>query len=486
MLRKYWICIVLSLLVLNTRAEIILPRILGHGMVLQREKPVTIWGTASVGEQVSVAFGKQVKNTVADASGKWAVVLEPLKASSVGASMIIKGSNTIQLNDILVGEVWLCSGQSNMEFTMRKNSKMKSKFAEDQAKINELEHAKNPEIRIFLVNRKELIKPDPQHNKGWSIARDSALRSFSAPGYFFAKELNEKLKVPVGMISSAIPGSAIEPWIPENGFTSDYFKGKKISSDPGKFYKPMIAPLAPFALKGFLWYQGETNCFQNETIEYTYKMEALINSWRKLWNDSSLPFYYTQIAPYYYSKTTDKYPLTKETLPKFWEAQQAALKIPHTGMIVTTDLIDSPDDLHPGYKWEIGRRLAQLPLAYDYKLKVTPTGPMFKKMKRSGKKAKLSFYNTGEGLISKKEHKGSKTLTQFEIAGSDGKYVPASAEIKGKKIIVSSADVRRPENVRFSWNEEGKANLYNRAGLPAMPFRTDNPLKNQFQIEKAK
>jgi len=480
-MKKLSVCIVLFLVAFYAEAEVILPHILAHGMVLQRDKPLPVWGTASAGEQIKVQFTGQEKQTTADAAGKWILFLNPLKASNKPASLIITGTNTIKLDNILVGEVWICSGQSNMEYTMRKNSKIEKPDVKGQNPVDELQYANNPEIRIFLVNRKELVKPNPAHT-GWSIARDSALRSFSAAGYFFAKELNEKLNVPVGMISSAVPGSAIEPWIPENGFTSAFFEGEKISGDPGKFYEPMIVPLAPFAVKGFLWYQGETNCFQNETIEYTYKMEALINNWRKLWKDKTLPFYYVQIAPFNYSKNPGKYPLTTETLPRFWEAQQLAMKIPHTGMIVTTDLVNTPaDDLHPGYKWEVGRRFAQWPLAKQYGLKIAPTGPMYKKTQVKRDKIELSFSYADKGLISN----DGKPLTQFEIAGNDGKYFPAKAEIKGNKVLVSSDDVENPANVRFGWNEGGKANFYNKTGLPAMPFRTDNPLINQFNYTGA-
>jgi sialate O-acetylesterase len=471
--------VLLMLFASQLQAEVVLPRILGHNMVLQREKPVKIWGTASVGEQVKVTFAGQASNTTADASGKWTVVLAPMKASAEGATMTISGSNTIKLNDILVGEVWVCSGQSNMEFTMRKNSKMaKPDTSTVYSPIDELDRAHNHKIRIFLVNRKEQIKPNPKHT-GWDIAQDSALRVFSAPGYFFAKELQRKLGVPVGMISAAIPGSAIEPWIPADGFTSDFFKAYKVKAVETSFYESMIRPLAPFTLKGFIWYQGETNCFQNETIEYTYKLEALINSWRKLWEDKNLPFYYTQIAPYYYSKSTDKYPLTKETLPKFWEAQAAALKIPHTGMITTTDLIKDASDLHPSFKWEIGRRLAQLPLVFDYGLTgALPTGPFYQSNSAKKNDIEISFNYVNGGLKSS----DNKALTQFEISGKDGKYYPAKAEIKGNKIMVSSTSVKKPVNVRFGWNEEGRANLYNIAGLPAMPFRTDNPIVGQFKV----
>ncbi len=478
MLKKIFACTALAAAALQLRAEVVLPRILGNNMVLQREKPVKIWGTASAGERISVQFAGQQKTTVTGLSGSWTIVLDPMKASSSPSAMVISGSNTIRLENILIGEVWLCSGQSNMEYTMRKNSKIAKPDSSAESPVDELKRANNPAIRIFLVNRKELIKPDPSHN-AWSFARDSALRSFSAAGYFFAKELYDKLKVPVGMISSAVPGSAIEPWIPAGGFTSPFFSDKKIGGDPGKFYEPMIKPLAPFALRGFLWYQGETNCFQNESLEYVYKLEALIKSWRALWDDKKLPFYYVQIAPFYYSKSAGKFPLTKETLPKFWEAQQQALKIPHTGIVCTTDLIKTPEDLHPGFKWEIGRRLAQWPLAEQYGKDVIPSGPLFRKMHRKGSSMQLKFKYVGKGLLSR----DSSLLSQFEIAGKDGRYVPARAVIKGNKVLVSAASVKVPTNVRFEWNETGKANFYNQDGLPALPFRTDNALDKQYKYK---
>ncbi|RXF71056.1 sialate O-acetylesterase [Arcticibacter tournemirensis] len=472
--------VIAALLMLSkTQAEVVLPRVLGHNMVLQRNKPVCIWGTATVGEKISVMFAGQKKETVTDVTGKWKVLLDPMRTSSEGREMIVTGSNTIRLQNILVGEVWLCSGQSNMEFTMRKSSKMKRPGVEGQNPVDELQYAKNPSIRIFQVNRKELIKPDSLH-RGWSIARDSALRVFSAPAYFFAKELYSRLHVPVGVISSAVPGSAIEPWIPAEAFNDHaFFINYKVQNDPGKFYTPMIHPLVPFAIKGFLWYQGETNCFLNERIEYTHKMEALIGRWRSDWNDKDLPFYYVQIAPFKYSESKDnKVTLNKESLPEFREAQAAALKIPNTAMIITTDLADNLSDIHPSYKWEVGRRLALLALARDYGFKeIVSTGPVYHGMKIKGNKIELSFSSVGGGLVSK----DGKTLSDFLIAGKDKKFVPAQAEIKGNKVVVSSNAVNSPADVRFAWVETAQPNLYNKEGLPAQPFRTDNILTGQFK-----
>jgi sialate O-acetylesterase len=275
------------------------------------------------------------------------------------------------------------------------------------------------------------------------------------------------------MISAAIPGSAIEPWLP-GAIPKQQQKDQPINldeSEPGKFYPKMIQPLAPFAIKGFLWYQGETNCFQNESIEYTYKMQALINGWRKLWKDDKLPFYYVQIAPFYYSKSAGKYPLTAETEPKFWEAQTVAMNIPYTGMVVINDLSNSPDDLHPRGKWEVGRRLAQWALAKDYGFNLVPSGPMYKQMKIKKGKIELEFNYVGKGL----ESKDGKPLTWFTIAGPDGKFVPAKGVIEGNKVIVSSPLVPNPKNVRFAWSEAAQPNFFNKDGLPAVPFRTDNP-----------
>ncbi|MXV15203.1 sialate O-acetylesterase [Pedobacter sp. HMF7056] len=456
-------------------------------MVLQQGQPVPVWGKAAPGEKVTVNFAGQVLVGTADAAGNWQVHLSPLKVSARPAVMTVSGTNTIRLENILVGEVWFCSGQSNMEYTMRKNSKVTPKPSVDgQNPVDELDYAHNPWIRIFLVNRKEVVKPDLSH-QGWSIAQDSALRSFSAAGYFFAKELNRRLRVPVGMISSAVPGIDIEPWLPGTLALSKDEKGNVVPAGydlakPGKFYPNMVTPVAPFALKGFLWYQGETNCFQNETIEYTYKMQELVNGWRKLWENTALPFYYVQIAPFYYAKSAGKYPLTTETLPRFWEAQSLAASIRNTAMATITDLIDSPEDLHPGYKWEVGRRLALLALHHTYGLKIRSSGPVYVDMKKQKGKISLEFTETGAGLTSN----DGKTLRGFTIAGADGKFVPADARINGNKVIVSAPSVPVPVSVRFGWDEAGKFNFFNKDGLPAVPFRTDNPFLGLFRTTAKK
>lgn len=472
MSRPFLIVLLLVVVQVPVRATVSLPKVLAHRMVLQRNQPLAIWGKASPGEAVTVQFGGQVKRTQASAAGDWQVTLEAMPASAAGRELVISGTNTIRLSDVLVGEVWLCSGQSNMEYTMRKNSKVQLAAATEDSPVDELQRANDPLIRVFLVTSKNLRAPDSLHN-GWSIARDSALRSFSAPAYFFAKKLRGELQVPIGVISAAIPGSAIEPWLPGGIDSAATFSNESSlqldSSRPGKFYTGMIRPLAPLAIKGIFWYQGETNCFQGETVAYTLKLESLIRGWRMLWHDERLPFYFVQIAPFYYSKNPGKYALTTETLPRFWEAQQQALETPFTGMIVTTDLVDSPADLHPGYKWEIGRRLALLALSKTYGFQVAATGPVFHSFQVNGNQLVVSFDGLAGGLKSS----DGKPLRSFEIAGADGKFYPAQAQLVGDRVSLSSPRVVAPAHARFGWDEGGKFNFVNGEGLPAMPFRTD-------------
>lgn len=460
----------------SSNAKILLPQILSSNMVLQRDYPLTIWGFGSVGEKVSVSFAGQTKNTITDQLGKWQVVLAPLHTSLVPQHMTIIGSNKIVLTDILVGEVWLCSGQSNMEYQMRKLVKIPTpKNPKLGFPKNEVENAKNTKIRIFLVNRKTLIKPDSIH-KSWSTAQDSALRAFSAVGYFFAKELQQKLGIPIGIICSSVSGSAIEPWISKEALLQEpYFKDKKLGNDPGKFYTTMIEPLTKFKLRGFLWYQGETNCFLGEHISYAYKMKALIDLWRTQWGgNETMPFYLVQIAPFNYSKQKGEKVLATDTEPEFWEAQAQQLRLPHTGLIVTTDLNDNGEDLHPTYKWEVGRRLALWALARDYQQKIVYSGPIYKSVNFKNDKAILTFDHFDATIKS--------PLTGFTIAGNDGKFVSADAKIVGKTVVVSAKEVTKPKNVRFNWSEAPSSNFYGSTGLPALPFRTDNNLTSQFKI----
>ncbi|MCH5597809.1 sialate O-acetylesterase [Niabella ginsengisoli] len=238
----------------------------------------------------------------------------------------------------------------------------------------------------------------------------------------------------------------------------------------------MIEPLIPFAIKGFCWYQGENNCFLNERIEYSYKMKALINYWREKWNSKNLPFYYVQIAPYYYSKATDR-PYTVYSEPAFWEAQSAVLKVPNTVMIATIDLNDDLADLHPVNKWDVGERLAGAALSKTYKINNAPAmGPVFKSAFKNGNTFVIDFDYKGKGLKSK----DGEPLNCFEVADIHGDYHEAVAKINNNKVYVFAEDVSDPYSVRFAWREDAKPNLVNSAGLPTLPFRTNNPIVENF------
>ncbi|WP_231390035.1 sialate O-acetylesterase [Sphingobacterium pedocola] len=468
------ISLYLAIFCVSAKADVVLPNVFAHHMVLQRDQPVSIFGAADVGEDVVVEFDGQRKSTRANADGYWKIELKAMKANAVGQTLTIRGKNEIRLNDVLVGEVWLCSGQSNMEYPMRKIVKekapLKGEFPE-----HAVAEANNAQIRVFLVRRKFLAKPDGRY-EGWSVAQDSALRQFSAPAYFFGKKLQEELGVPVGIISSAVSGSRIEPWLSESSLqASPYFKDKKVGGDPGKFYHSMIEPLAPYTIKGFVWYQGETNVFLKETVAYAHKMKALISAWRALWQNKKMPFYFTQIAPFHYSlDEKGEVSMDRTVLPEFREAQDLVLQIPFTARIITTDLVDNIHDIHPNYKWEIGRRHALKALKYAYKKDILADGPEFRKVTYQGNKALVHFSGAGDGL----QAVDGKPLTGFEVAGIDDKYYPADAIIRNTTIVLQSEQVPQIRQVRFAWDEAAQPNLVNSAGLPAAPFRTNNPTKN--------
>lgn len=515
-----------------------MPYIFGNNMVLQRNAPVPVWGMAQPGAEVTVRFQDQTrgqtldqtrdqiqgqtqdqtqdqtrdqtldrtrgqtldqtrdrtqgqrrdqtKTAIADGQGRWRVNLDPMQASAQPSSLLVSsGDDGLMMRNILVGDVWFCSGQSNMEYSMRKNSKFEHALR-GSSPPHALDSADNPDIRLFLV-RPNYSKPDYVHiRRAWDTAEGAPLRDFSAAGYFFATDIYEHEHVPIGLISNAVPGSQIEPFLPGDGKVGGGGSGPDVGEGggdgkggghgagtdageggAGKFYKTIVEPLAPYALKGFLWYQGESNCFLNDTARYPEKMKTLITGWRKLWGNADLPFYYVQIAPFYYSHSNGGNQSHAPTLePAFWEAQARALELPHTGMVVTTDLVDSAQELHPPYKWEVGRRLALLALANDYHQPVVCSGPTFQSLTTRGKTLVLTFTNVGSGLVS---HDG-KPLDWFEVAGTDGKFVPAKAAIQNADEVIIKAK-HKPVAVRFGWNEAAQPNLFNKEGLPAMPFR---------------
>jgi sialate O-acetylesterase len=459
-----------------------LPSVFGDNMVLQQNQRVPVWGWSKPGTEVTVKFAGQVKHVRADSEGRWEVRLNLLKASSQPADLVVEAGETETFTNILVGEVWLCSGQSNMEKPIGKQPGQKPCFNSEQ----ELAAADFPEIRLFkahtalaAVPQKDVTKPS-----GWQGCNSNSLEAikFSAAGYFFGREIHNQLKVPVGLVESSWGGTRIEPWTPPVGFklvrpladlAGPLSATNKLSNTtPMAIYNAMIAPLAHFAIRGVLWYQGESNCMgqQPDGAAYTDKMEALIRGWRKVWNEGDFPFYYVQIAPFKYFSGKKQYVFSSDALPELWEAQTHALRIPNTGMVVTTDLADDVGNIHPRNKQDVGKRLALIALNKTYGWKnIVCSGPMYKKIKIRGNQAVLSFNDIDGGLVSK----DGQPPTWFTVAGADGKFVTAEAVITNGTVVVFSPDVAKPVAVRFAWSEIAQPNLFNQAGLPAVPFRTD-------------
>lgn len=461
-------------------AQIRLPKVIGSNMVLQQNKPVAIWGYAMPSSDVKVYFGKQGHKTQADDNGKWMVYLKPMKANKAPQKMIIKSAGKeVVLENILVGEVWLASGQSNMQYTMMHHpGYLKPQHGED-IQQQEVEKASLPLMRMLYVGRN--LNTDTLYSSGWKEINKESIQLLSAAGYFFGKTLTDSLNIPVGIISASWGGTMIETWTPEQAYLdSPYFKGsidngRMHNTDVGYNFEHMVRKIIPFTLKGFIWYQGESNITAGYFDEYAEMQKILINSWRTLWGDLSLPFYYVQVAPHIYSQRRgDRYVNTWESLPRFREKQAECMQIPYTGMAVTTDLVDDLNDIHPPYKWEVGRRLALWALAHDYNYKnLVYSGPRYKSMQVDGNKIILSFEFVGSGLVAS----DGKDLNWFQIAGDDNHFYDASAVIENDKVIVSSHIVKHPVNVRFAWDEVAQPNFYNKEGLPAIPFRTNGNRK---------
>jgi sialate O-acetylesterase len=463
-------------------ADVTLSPIIGSHMVLQREAACPVWGWAEAGEEVTVEFAGQKKTAKPDGEGKWMVKLDAMKANSTGQVMTIRGKNTVSLENVVVGDVWLCSGQSNMEWTVAASANPKEEIAAGN----------HPLIRHIKVNNPGAEKPETKViSGGWQSASPQTVASFSAVGYYFARELRKSVDVPIGLLGANWGGTRIEPWTPPQGFKAvpalqsitdklDTYPSKQEKPDkadptkkvisvniqsPLALYNGRIAPLVPFAMRGALWYQGESN--NGEGMLYLEKMRALISGWREVWQMPDMPFYYVQLAPFIYKGANP------ENLARIWEAQTAALKIPNTGMAVLTDIANLTD-IHPKNKQEVGRRLSLWALAKTYgKTGVEYSGPLFREAKFDGGKATLAF-DYAKGLKSK----DGQPLTHFIIAGEDKVFVPAKAEISGDSIVVSADGVAKAVAVRFGFSHDAEPNLFNGAGLPASPFRTDDwPVK---------
>jgi sialate O-acetylesterase len=474
-------CLVFAL---TASADVKLPNVLGSGMVLQRDLTVPVWGWAEAGEKVTVSFAGQTKTAKAGDDGKWMVKLSALKANAKATSLIVEGNNKISLDNILVGEVWICSGQSNMEWRLSGTTNAKEEIAASDY----------PLVRLFDVpGHTTSPKPQEEGRGNWQVCSQKTSGGFSAVGYFFGRRLHKELDVPVGLIGSNWGGTRIEPWTTLEGFESvpelskiaeqvkNYKADTKVGGgSPSAIYNSMVHPLTPFAMRGGIWYQGESN--GREGITYYQKKHALVNGWRKAFQNKDLGFYWVQLANFQQPKNN---PAGGDGWAKIREAQTKALDIPHTGMAVAIDLADAhnPRDIHPRNKQDVGGRLAQWALHQTYgKKDLVPTGPFYKSHQVKGSKIHLSFDHVGKGLmVGKKikleptvEVKGGK-LEHFSIAGEDKKWVWADATIEGNTVVVSSKEVKKPVAVRYGFTmNPANANLYNKDGIPALPFRTDD------------
>lgn len=463
-----WVLCALAISV-NVRADVKLPAVIGDNMVLQRNAEVPVWGWDTAGTEVTVSLGKAKVSAKADESGKWMVKLPAMKAGGPH-EMTVAGSNTVTVKNILFGEVWLCSGQSNMEWTVGRSNNPKEEIAA----------AKHPNIRHIKIPHRPSDKAESDvPSKGWEVCSPETVANFTAVGYFFGRHLQQELDVPIGLLGSNWGGTRIEPWTPPEGFKQvpalkeiadnlDKFptknaKGAINHQSPLALYNGMISPLLPYEIRGAIWYQGESNL--RDGLLYEQKMYALIKGWRTIWNNPELPFYFVQIAPYHYGNADPG------LLAELWEAQANVLSLPHTGMAVVTD-IGNLKDIHPRNKQDVGKRLALWALAKNYgKSDLVYSGPTYKGIKVEGNKVRVSFDHVGAGLASRDE----KPLNHFTIAGQDGKFVEATATIEDNTVVVSSPDVAEPKAVRFGWHKLAEPNLMNKDGLPAVQFRSDKP-----------
>ena len=433
-----------------------LPALFSDGMVIQRDAPIHVWGWGDEGERVTVRLGRNSASATAK-DGKWSAVLQPMGAGGPFV-LTVTGANRIEVNDVLIGDVWVCSGQSNMQF------ELKNSFESQQ----DIAKAANPMIRLFTVPLVSARRAQDNVKSAWNLCSPESVDDFSAVGYYFGRDLQRALRTPIGLIDASWGGSPAEVWMrrsyaridPELDRINALREGKGADGwRPGGAYNGMIAPLVSFPIKGVIWYQGESNSRHPE--DYGKLFPELIRNWRKDWGQGDFPFLLVQLAPYIAAEwPKDSWPVVREV------QLQATEGLPKVGMAVITD-VGEERNIHPLHKEPVGARLALAARAIAYGQKLEYSGPIYKSMKTDGDKVVLSFTHVGKGL----EARGGD-LTGFEIAGEDGIFILAVAAIKGKTVVVSSSQVAKPKAVRYGWTNCPIVNLFSKNGLPASPFRT--------------
>src|SRR6186713_2818719 len=440
-----------------------LPPIMSSNMVLQQNSQATLWGWADPSERFTIAssWKTTVDSVTAFNSGKWKAKITTPAAGGPYTITIKSRINTIVLENILIGEVWVCSGQSNMEMSNTKQIQ------------DELPNSKNDNIRFFTVAKKTSNYPQDHAEGQWVSCNEETLRRFSATGYFFGKKLQTELNnVPIGLIQSAWSGTPVELREPVEVINSDAAMKEAATkirdvtyrpNKPGLIYNAMIYPISNYTIAGVIWYQGEGNTYRANT--YKKMFTGMIGAWRKQF-EQDFPFYYVQIAPYTYESSYEAALLM--------EQQTRSLSYPKTGMVVITDLVDNVKNQHPQNKLDVGLRLANIALAETYKKNIAAAAylnPKYKSMDVSKGKINLYFDNAPNGFMVKGNE---KQPTEFFIAGSDQNFLPADVKLEKDKIVVSNKQITNPTAVRFSFSNTGMSNIFNKEGLPVIPFRTDN------------
>ncbi len=500
---KALIAIVLPLCVPAARGEVRLPKLLGSHMVLQRDEPVHLWGWSDVGENVSAVLNGVTRSTTGDRFGRWSLYLPPQPAGGP-IQITVTGQNKIVLEDLLMGDVWFASGQSNMEMPL-------SGFPGSAVVINaaqEISGANNSQMRLFLVRRKASDVPlaDFDSERGWTACTPESAATFSAVAYFFGREIAAREHVAIGLIDSTWGGTPAEAWMSLNGLSSDaslmpVFAARAEMIDeeadaasvielekredaaarsahqpapkhswhpdqeswaPAGLFNAMVAPAVPYAIKGVIWYQGESNSGPARAPLYEKVFPALIADWRTHWQEGNFPFLFVQISSFKAGHS--------ENWPAIREAQRRTLSIVNTGMAVTIDVGD-PGNVHPSDKQSVGARLALAARALAYGEKIEYSGPLFRRVSTEDHSIRVWFDDASGGLSAK-----GGPLAGFEVAGDDRKFVSATASLDGGSVLVTSATVGRPKYVRYGWESVPNANLFNAAGLPASPFTSESEI----------
>jgi len=477
-----------------------LPGVLSSHMVLQRDRPIHIWGWSAPGESVAVAFRGNSRTVAGDSLGNWSVFLPPAPAGGP-YQLAVTGTNKIVLDDILIGDVWFASGQSNMELPMKgwpgaplKNS------------AEEIVHANQPQIRLLNIPHKAVDFPLFNSDASWTVCSPETASSFSAVAYFFGRELNARQQVPIGLIDATWGGTPAEAWVSLQSISADAAlmpvfatrahmvetqsemeaivaeerredaaarqAGQKppnhpwhpdpASWAPAWLFNGMVAPETPFTIKGVIWYQGESNSRLAFAPMYGKIFPALIADWRKQWHEGDFPFLFVQISSF----TSD----ATEAWASIREAQRRSLSVSNTAMAVTIDIGD-PDNVHPADKQTVGARLALAARALAYGENVEYSGPLFRQATPEGDAVRVWFDHAAHGLTAKGD-----ALQGFEIAGDDGRFVTATARIDGQTVLVTNAKVAEPKYVRYGWANAPVVNLFNSEGLPASPFTSEDEI----------